>query len=169
MIIVNTGNGKGKTTSAFGQALRVSGHGGRVCIIQFIKGKWQTGEVKAMEVLSKNIEVHVCGTGFTWEADDQDVVAEAGRKGWQLAREKICSGKYRLVILDEITYLLNYGVIPEDELLRVLQERPAGVDVLLTGRGAGRAIIEAADLVTEMREIKHPYSTGVAARKGVEF
>ena len=169
VIIVNTGNGKGKTTSAFGQALRVAGHGGRVCIIQFIKGKWQTGEAKAASLLHDLVEIHVCGTGFTWEAENMEGVKDAGKKGWQLAQQKIASGQFQLVVLDEITYLVNYGVISEDELVRTLQIRPEKTDIVITGRDAGQAIIEAADLVTEMREVKHPYRSGVEARKGVEF
>ena len=168
VVIVNTGNGKGKTTAAFGQAFRVAGHGDRVCIIQFIKGKWQTGEAKAAKAHDL-IEIHVCGTGFTWDADDKDSVKDAGSKGWQLAREKIGSGKFRLVVLDEITYLLNYGIITEDEFINMIQTSPEGVDIVITGRDASQIIIDTADIVTEMVEVKHPYRNGIEARKGVEF
>jgi cob(I)alamin adenosyltransferase len=169
LVIINTGNGKGKTTAAFGQALRAAGHGAPVCIVQFIKGKWQTGESKALESCGLDIELHVCGTGFTWEAEDMAEVKSAALKGWELAREKISSGRYGLVVLDELTYLVNYGVIRGTEVLAVLGDRPTGVDVVITGRDAPEELIEVADLVTEMREVKHPYAAGVKARKGVEF
>jgi len=169
MIIVNTGNGKGKTTAAFGQALRAAGHGFAVCIIQFIKGKWRTGEARAVAKCGDLLELHVCGTGFTWEADHMDEVKQAARQGWNLARAKIDSGQYGLVVLDELTYLLNYGIVPESEVVDFLRGRPDGVNVVITGRGAGEGLIALADIVTEMREIKHGYGTGVAAGKGIEF
>jgi len=169
VIIINTGNGKGKTTAAFGQALRVAGHNLPVCIIQFIKGQWRTGEGCAVKALADRIELHVCGTGFTWAAADRAEVIAAAQAGWQLAREKISSGNYRLVVLDELTYLINYGIISEEEVVAVLTARPAGVDVVITGREAGAGLIAAADLVSEMREVKHPYRQGIAARQGVEF
>lgn len=169
IVMINTGNGKGKTTAAFGQALRVAGHDLPVCIIQFIKGQWTTGEGKAVKCLAGRIELHVCGTGFTWQADNRDEVIEAALVGWQLAREKIATGSYRLVVLDELTYLINYGIISDDEVRAVLASRPDGVDILITGREAGEELIAMADLVTEMREIKHPYRQGIMARKGREF
>jgi cob(I)alamin adenosyltransferase len=169
LVIINTGNGKGKTTAAFGQALRAAGHGTAVSVIQFIKGKWPTGEARALESGGLDIELHVCGTGFTWEAENIDEVKEAGRKGWQLASEKIGSGLYGLIVLDELTYLVNYGVISKEEVLSVLAARPDGVDVVITGRDACDELVGAADLVTEMREVKHPYGAGVKARKGIEF
>lgn len=169
IVIINTGNGKGKTTAAFGQALRVAGHGLPVCIIQFIKGQWATGEGKAVKWLADRIELHVCGTGFTWQADNRDEVIEAARAGWHLARGKIATGPYRLVVLDELTYLVNYGIISEAEVREALASRPAGMDIVITGREAGAGLLAVADLVTEMREIKHPYRQGVAARKGREF
>lgn len=169
VIIINTGNGKGKTTAAFGQALRVAGHDLSVCIIQFIKGQWLTGEGRAVKRLSDRIELHVCGTGFTWQAADRAEVIAAAQEGWRLAREKIDSGNYRLVVLDELTYIINYGIISEQEVVAALLSRPVGVDVVITGRDAGAGLVAAADLVSEMREIKHPYQQGIVARKGVEF
>ncbi|MDF1577304.1 MAG: cob(I)yrinic acid a,c-diamide adenosyltransferase [Desulfobulbales bacterium] len=169
VIMVNTGNGKGKTTAAFGQALRAAGHGFPVCVIQFIKGKWQTGEARAAAECSELIELHVRGTGFTWAAEDRDEVKKAALQGWKLARTKIESGRYGLVVLDEFTYLLNYGIIAEKEALDVLRARPAGVNVVITGRAAGPGLLALADIVTEMREIKHGYGSGVKAGKGVEF
>ncbi len=169
IVIVNTGNGKGKTTAAFGQALRAVGHGSAVCIIQFIKGKWQTGEAKAVATCSDLIELHICGTGFTWDAEHMDEVKRAAERGWELARAKILSGKYQLVVLDEITYLLNYGLVSESEVFAALEDRPLGVNIVLTGRGAGAGLIALADIVTEMREVKHCYGKGVKAGKGIEF
>ena len=169
LVLINTGNGKGKTTAAFGQALRVAGHGFTVCIVQFIKGAWQTGESKALERFGDLIELHICGTGFTWEAESKEEVAAAGRRGWELARGKLASGDYRLVVLDELTYLINYDIVTEQEVVECLKKRPRQVDVVITGRGASPGLLAAADLVTEMREVKHPYHQGVKARKGLEF
>jgi len=169
LLIINTGDGKGKTTAAFGQALRAVGHGKRVCVIQFIKGDWPSGEVRAVESFSQQIEVHVCGTGFTWDASDLEEVKDAARQGWTLAKEKIVSGRYDLIVLDEITYPINYGIIKEEEVLRVLGDRPSTTDVVITGREAGEGLMATADLVTEMREVKHPYKQGVKARKGIDF
>lgn len=169
MIIINTGNGKGKTTAAFGQALRASGQNLRVVIIQFIKGAWQTGETKAVHRNLPHIEIHISGTGFTWEAENKQEVIEAGREGWNLARGKILSGKYDLVVLDELTYLIQYGIISEAEVLGVLAERPPGTHIVITGRDAPPGLIAVADLVTEMREIKHPFAQGTKGCQGIEF
>lgn len=169
IVIVNTGHGKGKTTAAFGQALRAAGHGQSVCIIQFIKGPWVTGEAKAINRLADRIELHICGTGFTWEAENRDELIASALAGWRLAREKIASGLYQLVVLDELTYLINYGIIGEDEVRKTLVSRPDGVDIVITGREAGEGLLAEADLVTTMCEIKHPYHQGVTARKGREF
>ncbi len=168
-MLINTGNGKGKTTAALGQALRAAGHGMRVCIIQFIKGKWQTGEAKSLQDLADQIEFHVMGSGFTWQADDRNEVIKAAMAGWQLAKEKINSDIYDLVILDEFTYLLSFGIIEESEVLDLMASRPARLHIIITGRDATKGLIEAADLVTEMREIKHPFKQGIKARKGIEW
>ncbi len=168
LIILNTGNGKGKTTAAIGQAVRAAGHGYKVCIIQFIKGNWQTGEAKALALHPDEIEFHTKGTGFTWEAQKDEVV-RAGRKAWSFAKKKIMSGLYHTVILDELTYLINFNIIPEKEILDLLANKPPALHIVMTGRDASPGLIAIADLVTEMREIKHPYSNGISARKGVEF
>jgi len=169
LILVFTGNGKGKTTAALGQALRAAGHGLKVCVLQFIKGKWPTGEARAFQRLSDEVEFHVLGSGFTWEAESHEAAARVGRAAWDTAREKIGSGRFDLVVLDELTYLLNYGMIREEDCLAVLRERPAGLHVVITGRDASRGVVDLADLVTEMREVKHPYASGVKASKGIEF
>ena len=169
LVILYTGDGKGKTTAALGQALRAAGHGLKVCVIQFIKGKWETGEARAMgDHLTELVEFHTLGTGFTWK-DEEDSVREAGRKGWEFAREAVLSDRFDVVVLDELTYLVNYGIVAEFEVLDLLNRRPKRQHVVITGRGASRPLIDAADLATEMREIKHPYQNGVKAQKGVEF
>ncbi len=169
LIIIYTGNGKGKTTAAFGQALRAAGHGLRICIIQFMKGKWQTGEAKAMAALADRVELHIKGVGFTWQQKNMDEVTRAAHDGWELAREKIASDQYDMVILEELTYLISFNILAESEVLEVLRSRPPRLHVLITGRNAGKGLIEAADLVTEMHEIKHHFQSGAAARKGIEF
>jgi len=168
LLIVFTGNGKGKTTAAIGQALRMAGHKMRVCIIQFIKSKKNTGEAKALAALSESIEMHTIGSGFTWQSTEAEVAA-AARVGWQLAREKMSSRRYEMVILDEITYLLNDGILNPAEVLEFLNNRQEELHIVVTGRQASDELIEAADLVTEMKEIKHPYQNGIKAGKGIEY
>jgi cob(I)alamin adenosyltransferase len=168
LFIIFTGNGKGKTTAAIGQALRMAGHTMRVCIIQFIKSKKNTGEAKALAALSESIEMHTIGSGFTWQSTEAEVTA-AARAGWELAKEKINSSRYDMVILDEITYLLNGGILNQAEVLEFLHNRPENLHIVVTGRQASETLIEAADLVTEMKEIKHPYQNGIKAGKGIEY
>lgn len=170
LILLYTGNGKGKTTAALGQALRAAGHGFNITIIQFIKNQQHTGEIRAAkEILADHLEIHPMGTGFTWDAKDPEEVRQAAVKGWELARQKIAGGRYKMVILDELTYTLNYGLVDEDEVLDFLKEKPAGVHIVITGRDASDRLIDTADLVTEMQEIKHPYQNGGKAIKGIEF
>jgi len=170
LILLYTGNGKGKTTAALGQALRAAGHGFNITIIQFIKNQQHTGEIKAAkEILADHLEIHPMGTGFTWDAKDPEEVRQAALQGWELARQKIAGGRYKMVILDELTYTLNYGLVDEDEVLNFLKEKPAGVHIVITGRDASDRLIDIADLVTEMQEIKHPYQNGGKAVKGIEF
>jgi cob(I)alamin adenosyltransferase len=167
LLWVNTGNGKGKSTAAFGVAMRAIGHGLRVCVIQFIKGKWKTGELQAAERLG--LEFMPMGKGFTWESKNIEEDKEMMRGAWALASEKILSGQYDLIILDEINYVLGYGYIAVEDVVRTLQSRPAKVHVVLTGRNAPEEIISIADGVTEMRDVKHPYRSGVPAQKGIDF
>jgi len=167
LLIVYTGNGKGKTTAACGTLLRALGHGLRATTIQFLKGKWSTGERRYAE--SNELEWHVMGRGFTWESQELKADKQRVRDAWQLAAEKILSGAYDLVILDEINYALHYGYLSCDELLEVMKQRPDGMHVVMTGRNAPEALVEAADLVTEMREVKHPYKKGIAAQKGIDY
>ena len=169
LVILYTGDGKGKTTAALGQAVRAAGHGLKICIIQFIKGKWETGEAKAaQDHLAEVVEFHTLGTGFTWK-DEESSVREAGRKAWDFAQETISSGRFDLVVLDELTYLINYRIVEELEVIDLLRKRPTRQHVVITGRGASQGLINAADLATEMRLLKHPYENGIKAQKGVEF
>ena len=167
LILINTGNGKGKTTAALGVAFRAIGQGLTVSVIQFIKGKWKTGEIEAARHLG--LELTPMGKGFTWESKNLEEDKELMRQAWSVASEKILSGKYDLVILDELNYVLGYGYLSVDEVIRCLQSRPSHVHVVLTGRNAPDEIISIADCVTEMREIKHPYRSGIAAQKGIDF
>lgn len=168
LTIIYTGDGKGKTTASFGQALRAAGHGFQVCVVQFIKGKWATGEAQAVAALSDHIELHVMGSGFTWQSEEEEV-RKAAAEGWALAREKVMSGRYDCVVLDELTYLVTYGLVSEAEVVALIKERPAHVHLVISGRGATQKLIDAAELVTEMKEVKHPFSLGIKAQKGIEF
>jgi len=167
LILVNTGNGKGKSTAAFGLALRALGQGLTVSVIQFIKGKWKTGELDSAQRLG--LEIMPMGKGFTWESKNLEEDKALMRQGWSVASQKILSGTYDLIILDEINYVLGYGYIPVDEVVRTLQSRPAHVHVVLTGRNAPDEIMAIADCITEMRDIKHPYRNGIPAQKGIDF
>ena len=169
LTIIYTGNGKGKTTAALGQALRAAGHDFKVCVIQFIKdGKAVSGEAEFLDRFPAGIGLHVTGSGFTWQRDDQET-RRAAESGWALALEKTMTGEYDLVILDELTYLVSYNLLEESRVIDLINERPSHVHLLITGRDATAGLIEAADLVTEMREVKHPYQKGIKAQKGIEF
>lgn len=167
LILVNTGNGKGKTSAALGVAMRAAGHGLKVSMIQFIKGQWKTGEDEAARTLG--FELLAMGRGFTWESKNLEEDKLMMREAWELGREKILSGQYDLVILDEVNYVLGYGYLPVEEVVQCLKARPEHVSVILTGRNARAEIIEIADTVTEMREIKHPYKKGIPAQRGIDF
>lgn len=169
LMMVYTGNGKGKTTAALGQVFRALGHGFKVCVIQFIKGSWKYGELVAAEQFKGSLEFHVMGKGFTWKSKNIDEDIKAAREAWQFARQVIESGKFGLIVLDELTYPMKYGMLDSDEVLKVLTSRPASLHLIVTGREAPEELIEAADLVTEMKEIKHHYNAGIDAQKGVEF
>jgi cob(I)alamin adenosyltransferase len=169
LLMVHTGKGKGKTTAALGLAFRALGHRLPVCMIQFIKGNWKYGELKSAASFEGLLDFHVVGKGFTWKSKDIDRDRKAARDGWDLAKTAIAAGRYHLVILDEFTYVVNYGMIDEDEAVEVLRNRPEGLHVLVTGRDAPARFLEMADIVTEMREIKHPYKAGIKAQKGIEW
>jgi len=169
LIVVNTGEGKGKSSSAFGMVFRAAGWGMKVCVIQFIKGKWQTGEQKAAERFD-NIKWHAMGDGFTWDTRDPEQDIRTSRGIWDLCREKVRSHEFDLLVFDEINYCASYGWISGAEISEFLKaERPAWMHVILTGRSAPLEIIECADTVTEMRKLKHAFDQGVKAEQGIEF
>ena len=171
LLIVFTGNGKGKTTAALGMALRTIGHGHKVAIIQFIKGGWTTGEEKALKNLSSNISWHSLGEGFTWETQDRIRDEKLVQEAWVLAKEYIKNESYKLIILDEINIATKLGYLASEEILTFLKSLNNRTNhVVLTGRGASDSIINYADLVTEMKLIRHPFKEqGIKAQKCVEF
>ncbi len=172
LLIVYTGNGKGKTTAALGMTVRAVGYDWKICIIQFIKGSWKYGELDGIKRLAPNVELEVLGEGFVGIVDDDKSFEEhrkAARKALERVREVISSGKYNLVILDELSVAVSLGVITPDELKKVITAKPDNLHLVITGRGASKWLIDQADLVTEMKEIKHPYQKGILAQKGVDF
>ena len=171
LLIVFTGNGKGKTTASLGMALRTIGHGYKVAIIQFIKGGWTTGEEKAFKNLSKNVSWHSLGEGFTWETQDRIRDEKLVQEAWQQAKNYIRNESYRLIILDEINIATKLGYLASEEIITFLKSLNNRKNhVVLTGRGASDSIINYADLVTEMKLIKHPFKEqGIKAQKCVEF
>ena len=174
LLIVHTGKGKGKSTAAFGLAMRALGNGMKVGIVQFVKGKWQTGERVVLENFPDQVTIRTMGEGFTWETQDRARDIAAAENAWVVSQEMIEASRgpepaYDLVVLDELNIVLRYDYLPIDEVVRVLAGRPADLHVVVTGRNAKDALIEAADLVTEMTMIKHPFRSGVKAQKGIEF
>jgi cob(I)alamin adenosyltransferase len=169
LVIVNTGDGKGKTTAALGMIMRAWGRDLRVCVIQFLKaetGQW--GEVKAAKKMK--IEWNATGDGFTWNSKDMDETTARARHGWQLAQEKITSGAYDLILLDEFTYPLHFGWLDTDEVIDWLRaNKPPKLHLVITGRSAPAELVEYADLVTEMQVVKHPYEQGLKAQPGIDF
>lgn len=168
LLVVYTGHGKGKTTAALGMVFRALGRGLRVTVVQFIKGKWKTGERVFAESLPQ-LRFLVMGLGFTWESDDISRDKAAARAAWVEAAREISSGQRELVVLDELTYAFHYGFLELGEVLEALRSRPPGVNVVITGRDAPEALIELADLVTEMKLVKHPFQRGEKARIGVDY
>jgi len=169
LIIVYTGPGKGKTTAALGLALRGVGHGWRVLMVQFIKGSWSYGELAAAARLAPDLTIKPMGEGFTWDTKNPERDAQKARECWEFGVQAARSGDYQLVIFDEINYVLAYQYLPVGEVLDFLATKPPALHVVLTGRDAPKELIEAADTVTEMREIKHAFARGVKAQKGIEF
>jgi cob(I)alamin adenosyltransferase len=165
---VATGDGKGKTTAAMGTVVRALGRGWAVCVVQFVKsGKWNSSEVRLLSDLGA--EWHTMGDGFSWEVDDLERSAEVARSAWAVAKEAVLSGRYRLVVLDEITYPVNWGWIDGADVAGTISARPAPVNVFLTGRDAPGPLVDVADTVTEMRNVKHAYQAGIRAAKGIDF
>lgn len=166
---VFTGNGKGKTTAALGHIARAVGHGKKVCVIQFIKGAWATGEEAYFSKLEGNVDFYVMGRGFTWKSDDLEKDKKVAKEAWEFAKRIIKAQQHDLIILDELTYLIRYEMIEEDEILNVINSRSESIHLIVTGRYASEKMIENADLVTEMTLVKHPYEKGVNAQAGFDF
>lgn len=168
IVIVNTGDGKGKSSSAFGVMGRAWARDWRVVVIQFVKsGKWQVGERKLADHLG--IEWLTMGDGFTWESRDIDETVAKGRHAWEVARGKLATGEYDLVILDEMTYAVSYDWIDVSDVVSAINSRARNTNVIITGRNAPRELIEIADTVTEMKMVKHAYQQGIRAKKGIEY
>lgn len=170
LIIVNTGNGKGKTTAALGMVLRSLGHGYKVAIVQFIKGAWEPAEKAAFSMWNDQIEFHALGEGFTWDTQDRDRDIQKAVEAWEKAMTFIRNPDYKLVLLDEVNIALKMGYLKIETVLAGLDEKPSDSHVILTGRGAPAQLIDRADLVTEMTLIKHPFrEQNVKAQPGIEF
>ncbi|MBN2226497.1 MAG: cob(I)yrinic acid a,c-diamide adenosyltransferase [candidate division Zixibacteria bacterium] len=172
LLVVYTGNGKGKTTAALGMTVRAVGYDWNICVVQFIKGSWKYGELDGITRLAPNVELHVMGEGFVGIIDDTKSFAEhraAAKRAYDLALEKMQSGKYRLVILDELNVAVNLKLISPEELEELVAQKPEPLHLVITGRNALPWLIERADLVTEMTEIKHPFQKGILAQQGVDF
>ncbi len=175
LLIVHTGKGKGKSTAAFGLAARAIGNGMRIGIVQFVKGKWETGERQVLERFADQVTIRTMGEGFTWETQDRARDIAAAKAAWQAAREMIEASRgdnprYEMVVLDELNIVLRYDYLPLEEVVATLSGRSADLHVVVTGRNAKEALIEAADLVTEMTMVKHPFrEQNVKAQKGIEF
>ncbi len=169
LVLVHTGEGKGKSSSAFGVVFRAAGWGMQVLVVQFIKGQWKTGEQQAAARFD-NIEWHALGDGFTWDTRNPEQDRRTSRDIWAFCQEKIRSGRYDLVVLDEINYCCGYGWISGAEIADFIRrEKPPWLHLILTGREAPPEVIEAADTVTEMRKLKHAFDTGISAEQGIEF
>ena len=169
LILVNTGDGKGKSTAAFGTALRAVGRGYKVVVVQFIKGKWKTGEEAAAKTFGDQFQIIPMGDGFTWNTQnfEQDVVT--ARRTWEKCKEFLHDQEHQVVIFDELNYVMKYNFLPASEIAAELKKKPSFKHVILTGGGAPAEIIELADLVTEMKCIKHPYQKGIKAQPGIEY
>jgi cob(I)alamin adenosyltransferase len=168
LVLVNTGDGKGKSTAAFGVVMRAVARGWRVCVIQFLKsGRWRTGEEQLGRKLG--VDWNPMGDGFTWESEDLDASQAKAVAAWAAARRVIASGDYQLVVLDEVTYPMNWGWIDPAEVAEAIAKRPPSVNVVATGRDAPAELLEVADTVTEMRKLRHAYDRGVGARRGIDY
>jgi cob(I)alamin adenosyltransferase len=170
LIIVHTGNGKGKTTAALGMVLRSLGHGFRVAIVQFIKGAWEPAEKAVFGLWQEQLEFHAMGEGFTWETQDRERDTQMAQLAWEKALSFIQNDEFKLVLLDEVNVALKLGYLSVEQVLAGLEQKPANSHVILTGRGAPPELIDRADLVTEMTLIKHPFrEQGIKAQAGIEF
>ena len=173
LILINTGEGKGKTTAALGLALRAVGHNQKVLIMQFIKGRFDTGEFRIIKKLKPLIEIERLGKGFIRFKDGKPAPTSAqvenSSKSFEYACKKVASGKYDMIILDEIINLMSYGLLKIEDIIHLIKNKPEKLCIVLTGRNAPRELLDIADTVTEMKEIKHAFSQGIKARKGIEY
>ncbi|MCY4468959.1 MAG: cob(I)yrinic acid a,c-diamide adenosyltransferase [Thiotrichales bacterium] len=174
LLIVHTGKGKGKSTAAFGLVVRAVGNGMKVGVVQYVKGKWQTGERGVREKFPEQVEIRTMGEGFTWETQDRARDIRAAENAWEVSKKMIDSArgdepKYDMVLLDELNIVLRYGYLDLTDVVEFLSNKPEMLHVIVTGRNAKPELIEAADLVTEMTMVKHPFRAGVKAQKGIEF
>ena len=169
LLMVHTGNGKGKSTAAFGLMLRAAGHGLRIGLVQFTKGTWKTGEDAALARFADLIDRHVMGEGFTWDTQDRDRDIAAATAAWEKARAMMADPAYHLIVLDELNIVLRYGYLEVEAVVAGLQARRPDLHVLVTGRNAKAPLIEAADLVTDFVAVKHPFDAGIKAQRGIEF
>ena len=169
LVIVHTGKGKGKSTAAWGMALRMLGYGKRVGIVQFVKGKWDTGERTVFEKFGDQCEIEAHGEGFSWESQDLERDKAAAMRAWNAASKMMADETISLVIMDEINIALRYGQLDADMVVAALKAKREDLHVVLTGRNALEEVIEVADLVTEMTLVKHPFRSGIKAQQGIEF
>ncbi|MDA7696820.1 cob(I)yrinic acid a,c-diamide adenosyltransferase [Porticoccaceae bacterium] len=169
VVVLLTGDGKGKTSSAFGMVLRALGYGYRVGVVQFIKGEQLSGEELYLKNELPEVDFYQMGTGFTWDTQDRSGDIAAAEKTWAVVEPMLKDERYHLVILDEITYMLSFKYLDEDRIINAIKARPKNQSVVLTGRGGGSAIRDIADTVSEVKDIKHAYHSGIKARKGVDF
>lgn len=169
LVMVHTGKGKGKSTAAFGMVFRALGNGMKVGVVQFVKGKWQTGERVILEKLGDQVTMTAMGDGFTWETQDRQRDIDAARAAWERAKEMIMDDVHDMVLCDELNIVLRYDYLPVEEILETLRDKPEMKHVIITGRNAKDDLMDFADLVTEMTMIKHPFRDGVKAQVGIEF
>ncbi len=169
LVIVHTGKGKGKSTAGFGMVFRALGHGMKIGVVQFVKGSWDTGERWVLEKFPDQVTISALGEGFTWETQDRSRDIAMARGAWEQAKAMIMDEEIDMVLCDELNIVLRYDYLPVEEIVEVLKAKPEMKHVIVTGRNAKDELIEAADLVTEMEMIKHPFRSGVKAQKGIEF
>lgn len=169
LLMVHTGSGKGKTTAALGMLVRALGHGFRCAVVQFLKGEHSTAEVILSRVSGAALSWDRCGQGFTWKTRDREGDIRLAQEGWAVVRRHLADPELRFLLLDELNIVLRHGLLDTDQVLAELRARRPGLHVVITGRGAPEALLEAADLATEMRELKHPFQAGIQAQPGIEF